>query len=186
MHRLVLLGKRANNAHVIVHEGRDRSAQHAIHTLSLSINELIELGRKLDLGLNLVLSSTRNLAHFVGHTLQVKVNIDDGLKQTEVRSHGALGSNQVVANGLKIGAACINLKGLLLGLVGQLFVVGQESLNSVVQRQVYCLVDREHLVTSLDELARKKFAHGFLQSDRCEHVQPAGNGHRTRINQSDR
>ena len=121
-----------------------------------------------------------DLANLIGHALQVKVDVDDRLQQAEVGGDRRLRSDQVVAHGLQVGAARIDRERALLGLGGELAIIGHIGLHGVVKRQVYSLVDAQHLVTGLDELTGKQFAHGSLQSVGCGHAARTVNTHRTR------
>ena len=124
--------------------------------------------------------SAADLADLVGHALQVKVDIDDCLEQAEVGGDRRLCGDQVVAHGLKVGTTGVNRKRALLGLGGELAVIGYIGLHGVVKGQIDGLVDAQHLVTGLDELTGKQFAHGSLQSVGCGHAARTVNTHRTR------
>ena len=121
-----------------------------------------------------------DLADLIGHALQVKVDVDDRLKQAEVGGDRRLRGDQVVAHGLQVSAARINRKRALLGLGGELAVVGHIGLNGIVEGQIDGLVDAQHLVAGLDELTGKQFTHGSLQSVGCGHAARTVNTHRTR------
>ena len=74
-----------------------------------------------------------DLANLIGHALQVKVDVDDRLKQAEVGGDRRLRGDQVVAHGLQVSAARVNRKRALLGLGGELAVVGHIGLNGIVE-----------------------------------------------------
>ena len=84
MHWLVLDGQVADDGHVIGDERRKRRAQHLVDGLSLGLNRADKLLGQRDVGLDHVTRGTADLTDFIGHALQVKVDIDDRLKQAEV------------------------------------------------------------------------------------------------------
>ena len=134
MHRLVLDGQVADDGHVVGNQGRKRRAQHLIDGLGLGFNQGHKLLRQRDVGLDHMTGGTADLANLIGHTLQVKVDIDDCLQQAEVGGDRRLRSDQVVAHGLQVGAARVNRKRALLGLGGELAIVGHIGLHGVVKR----------------------------------------------------
>ena len=180
MHRLVLDGQVADDGHVVGDERGKRRTQHLVNSLGLRLNRTDELLGQRDVGLDHVTRGAADLANLIGHALQVKVDVDDRLQQAEVRGDRRLRSDQVVAHGLQVGAASINRKRALLGLGGELAIVGHIGLHGVVKGQIDGLVDAQHLVTGLDELTGKQFAHGSLQSVGCGHAARTVNTHRTR------
>ncbi len=87
----------------------------------------MSLLRKLDVVVDLALGRTGDATHLVAHALKVEVDVDDRLEQTEVGCNRALGGDQVVAHGLEVGAAGVDLEGLVLSATGELAVVIHKS-----------------------------------------------------------
>ena len=180
MHWLVLDGQVADDGHVIGDERRKRRAQHLVNSFGLGLNRTDELLGQRDVGLDHVTRGAADLANLIGHALQVKVDVDNRLQQAEDGGDRRLRGDQVVAHGLQVGAARVNRKRALLGLGGELAVVGHIGLHGIVEGQIDGLIDAQHLVTGLDELTGKQFAHGSLQSVGCGHAARTVNTHRTR------
>ena len=84
MHWLVLDGQVADDGHVIGDERRKRRAQHLVNSFGLGLNRTDELLGQRDVGLDHMTRGTADLTDLIGHALQVKVDVDDRLKQAEV------------------------------------------------------------------------------------------------------
>ena len=130
--------------------------------LSLGLDRADKLLGQRDVGLDHMTRGAANLANLIGHALQVKVDVDDRLQQAEVEATGT-GGNQVVADGLRLAqrASIESVRFLVLVASLRSSVIG---LHGIMEGQIDGLVDAQHLVTGLDELTGKQFAHGSPQS----------------------
>ena len=157
--RLVLFGQGQDRGEVVVHERGGGGTQHAIDAGSLLLDKGDHLRRELDVVVDLALGGAGDATHLVAHALKIEVDVDDRLEQAEVGCNRALGGDQVVAHGLEVGAAGVDLEGLVLGATREIAVVIHKGLDGVVEGQVDGLENGQHLVARLDELAGEEFAH---------------------------
>ena len=171
MSRLLLLAQLAQKTEVVQHEHRGGRSHDPIDGLRLFLNELDKLCRKLDIGRDPQLCRTCGATDLIAHALQAEIGIDDGLEKPEIRCDRPLGSDEVVADRFEVRAARIDLVRLLPRCARELLVSRDECAHGIVEGEVNRLVDREHLVACLHELAMVQLSHGLLLTSQTEYKQ---------------
>ena len=152
MYLIVALREVRHGGKVVIDQGGSGGAQDAVHALGLALNEIDQLGRQLDIVVDLALGGACDATNLVAHALEVEIDVNDRLEQAEVGRDRALCGNEVVAHGLEVRAAGVDRQRRLLGAAGQLLIVDHKGVDGIVQGEVDGLEDGEHLVAGLDEL----------------------------------
>jgi len=83
VHLIVALREVRHGGKVVVDQGGSGGSQDAVHALGLALNELDQLGRQLDIIVDLALGGAGDATNLVAHALEVEIDVNDRLEQAD-------------------------------------------------------------------------------------------------------